>query len=193
MKLLLIDDDPIVTRGLKTILELNTDNEVVALGKDGEDLLPLFEKHHPDVILMDIRMKNMDGIKAGKELLKIYGNAKIVYLSTFHDPIYLKDAQGMGAYGYILKQDFEKLPKLLETINEGYKAFTDMPSTNESFINDKERQIITLIAQGLSNKEIAVALFLSEGTIRNYISTILDKLSVRDRTQLVIYYYKNMV
>ena len=152
---------------------------------------------------MDIRMEGMNGIEAGEALLKEFPEAKILYLTTFSDDEYIIKALNMGAKGYILKQDFEGIAPALEAVARGQSVFgeriigrlPELMKQKEEFdfaahgISDKEREIMELVAEGLSNKEISARLFLGEGTVRNYISNLLDKLSLRDRTQLAVYYY----
>ncbi|MCH5348157.1 MAG: response regulator transcription factor [Oscillospiraceae bacterium] len=176
---------------------------VEAMGSSGEDAVKLYRLHKPDVMLMDIRMEGMSGIEAGEIILKEDPEAKILYLTTFSDDEYIIKALNMGANGYILKQDFECIAPALEAVIKGQGVFGDkimnklpeLMKAREAYdyaahgINDKEKEIMELIAAGLSNKEIAGKLFLGEGTVRNYISALLDKLDLRDRTQLAVYYY----
>lgn len=156
---------------------------------------------------MDIRMEGMTGIEAGEAILREAPDAKILYLTTFFDDEYIVKALGMGAKGYILKQDFEGIAPALEAVMRGQTVFGDkiterlpelMKSGESRFdyerygISDKEREILELVAEGMSNKEIAGQLYLSEGTVRNYISSLLEKLELRDRTQLAIFYYRDI-
>ena len=203
MNIIVIDDDRLVAMSLKTILENADDIHVVATGHSGPDAIALYEQNRPDVILMDIRMEGMTGIEAGKLILAKYPEAKILYLTTFSDDEYIISALNMGAKGYILKQDFEGIAPALAAVMRGQTVFgekiigklPELMKTPETFdyeahgITDKEREILTLVAAGRSNKEIASELFLSEGTVRNYLSSLLDKLGLRDRTQLAVYYY----
>ncbi len=205
MKILLVDDDRLVCQALKTILEAEEGIEIPAIGNDGSDAITLYAKHKPDILLMDIRMANMTGIDAGRQIIEQYPNAKILYLTTFADNEYIVDALKLGAKGYLLKQNFESIVPAIHAVFMGQRVFGDeiiskipgmmadaSSSSFEEFgLTDKEIEMITLIADGLSNKEIASSSFLSEGTVRNYISTILEKLDLRDRTQLAIFYYKN--
>lgn len=205
MKILLVDDDKIVCQALKTILEAESDIEIPAIGNDGTQAIELYFEHQPDILLMDIRMVVMTGIEAGQRIIEKDPNAKILYLTTFADNEYIVDALKLGAKGYLLKQDFESIIPAIRAVSIGQRVFGDeiiskipgmmVDSDRSSFeqygLTDKEIEMITLIADGLSNKEIAGNSFLSEGTVRNYISTILEKLDLRDRTQLAIFYYKN--
>ena len=200
MNIVIIDDDKLVAVSLKTILESTGSVKVLAMGSCGEEAIELYSLLKPDVLLMDIRMNGMSGIDAG------YPDARILYLTTFSDDEYIIKAVLMGAKGYILKQDFESICPALETVMNGQTVFgSDVASklpellTNHSSFDfdhygivEKEQEIIEQVAKGLSNKEIASLLYLSEGTVRNYISTILEKLSLRDRTQLAIFYYTNI-
>ena len=203
MKIAVIDDDKLVAISLKTILESTGRVTVAAMGHSGEEALPIYREHRPDVMLMDIRMEGMTGIEAGELILKEDPSAKILYLTTFTDDEYIIKALNMGAKGYILKQDFEGIVPALEAVMGGQSVFgekiiTKIPELmkpKEDFdfsahgISDKEREIMELVALGLSNKEIAAKLFLGDGTVRNYISILLEKLCLRDRTQLAVYYY----
>ena len=202
MKLVIVDDDHLVSISLKTILEASGEADVLAIGKNGKEAVTLYETHKPDVLLMDIRMDTMTGLEAAKIILTKYPDAKILFLTTFSDDEYIVEALHIGAKGYILKQDFEGLlPAVLNGQNVfGNEIVTKLPSllsNTKSYdyaakgITEKESEIIELIAKGHSNKEIAEKLFLSEGTIRNYLSTILEKLELRDRTQLAVFYYQN--
>lgn len=205
MNIIVVDDDRLVAISLKTILEASGEVTVLEIGSSGEEAIELYEKHKPDILLMDIRMGGMTGIEAGEEILGKHSDAKILYLTTFSDDEYIVRALQIGTKGYILKQNFECIVPALRTVMEGQTVFGDdvinrLPSLMqkksgidyEKFgINDKEKEIIELIAEGLSNKEIASELFLSEGTVRNYLSSVLEKLDLRDRTQLAIFYYNN--
>ena len=153
-------------------------------------------------------MDGMTGLEAGEIILRNDSDAKILYLTTFSDDEYIVKALKTGAKGYILKQDFQGIAPALETIMNGQSVFGDsiisrLPelmrkSNTAEFdlsrydISRKESDIIELVADGLSNREIASELYLSEGTVRNYLSTILEKLGLRDRTQLAVFYYNNL-
>ena len=204
MKIIVIDDDKLVALSLKTILETSEDIDVIAMGESGEDAIKLYDEHDPDILLMDIRMDGMTGLDAGVKIREAHPDAKILYLTTFSDDEYIIKALNIGAKGYILKQNYEGIPAALEAVMNGQSVFGDMVreklpelvATEVSAydfaahdISEKEQHIIEAVAKGLNNKEIAAALFLSEGTVRNYISTLLDKLDLRDRTQLAIFYY----
>ena len=205
MKIIVIDDDNLVALSLKTILESTGNIEVTAIGHSGEDAIGLYSAHKPDVMLMDIRMQGMTGLEAGEKILASDSSAKILYLTTFSDDEYIVKALNIGAKGYILKQDFNGIEPALQAVMNGQSVFGDqvisklpeLMSGKEQVdysrcgLTDKELELTTLVAQGLSNKEIASEMFLSEGTVRNYLSQILEKLDLRDRTQLAIFYFNH--
>lgn len=205
MKIVLIDDDQLVCMSLKIILEADPSIEVAAVGNDGSEALNLYRTHKPDVLLMDIRMQNVNGTEALSQVLAEFPDAKVLFLTTFLDDEYIVKALELGAKGYIIKQNFEHIIPALEAVYSGQNVYGDeiiqkipnLMKSADSFdyssydITEKEYEIITLIADGLSNKEIADKLFLSEGTVRNYLSNILEKLELRDRTQLAVFYYQH--
>lgn len=206
MNIILIDDDKLITSSLKMILETDSDISVLATGANGLEAISLYEQYKPDVLLMDIRMEQMTGIESAKHILNQHPDAKILFLTTFVDDEYIINALRIGAKGYIIKQEYETIIPALKAVYSGQNVFgneiiskiPDLMNPSAAFsyeqydINEKEYQIIEAIANGLSNKEIADKLCLSEGTIRNYLSIILEKLNLRDRTQLAIYYYKHL-
>lgn len=203
MNIAVIDDDKLVAISLKTILESTGHITVSDMGSSGSDAIEICRRNMPEVLLMDIRMEGMNGIEAGEQILSEHPDAKILYLTTFSGDEYIVKALSMGAKGYILKQDFEGIAPAIEAVMRGQSVFGDkiidrIPELlnkkpeydfNAHGISEKEREIMELVAEGLSNKEISTKLFLSEGTVRNYISSLLDKLALRDRTQLAVYYY----
>ena len=203
MKIIIVDDDCLVTEALKTILQINGDVEVAATGIDGEDACRLYRQYCPDVLLMDIRMKGMNGLEASEHILQECPEAKILLLTTFLDDEYIVKALKLGVRGYILKQDFNGIAPALEAVVKGQNVYgsevicrlPELMNSQREFdfeeydIADKEQDIIELVADGMSNKEIAAELYLSEGTVRNYISGILEKLDLRDRTQLAVFYF----
>jgi len=195
MNIVIVDDDIVVSGALKTILEASGDITVSATGTDGKDAVRLFRTYRPDVLLMDIRMKELSGLDASAEILKEFPDAKILLLTTFSDDEYIVRALKLGAKGYLLKQDYESLIPALHAVHSGQTVFgnqTGLAFHLEDYdISERELEIIRLIADGLSNKEIASRLFLSEGTVRNYLSSILDKLNLRDRTQVAVFYYRH--
>lgn len=212
MNVLLIDDDALVTSGIQTIIEMATKQsadpiKVCAVGRNGEEALELYQAHKPDIVLMDIRMPVMDGITAGKQLLMLEPDARLIYLTTFLEDDYIVDALRLGAKGYLMKTDFDSLLPAFDAVMQGQRVFGDeivakIPDYIESgrkapkaampALTDTESRLVYWLAEGLNNKEIAEQMHFSEGTIRNYLSIILEKLNLRDRTQLAIYYYKNL-
>ena len=206
MNVLVIDDDKLVCSSLKIILASNKDIHVVGTGNSGKDAVALYEELLPDLLLMDIRMEEMSGLEAGEIILAKHPDAKILYLTTFLDDDYIIKALNIGAKGYMLKQNYESIIPALHAAESGNNVYgteiiTKLPNLlspkdsteiyTQNNITEKEYEIILKIAEGLSNKEIADTLFLSEGTVRNYISIILEKLDLRDRTQIAIFYYKH--
>lgn len=205
MRVLVVDDDRLVSNSLKTILESDSEIEVVGTGNNGHEAVSLFQELQPDVLLMDIRMDGMTGLEAAETILGRFPAAKILFLTTFSDDDYIIQALKIGAKGYILKQNFESIVPSVKTVQIGQRVFGDEIITKiPSMISDgnkaglsrfglseKEIELLSQVANGLSNKEIAETLYLSEGTVRNYISVLLEKLRLRDRTQLAIFYYRN--
>lgn len=205
MTIVIVDDDKLVGLSLKTIIEASGEIRVAAIGHNGQQAIALFNEHQPDILLMDIRMDVMTGLDAGDQILRATPLAKILYLTTFADDEYIIRALKIGAKGYILKQDFESIIPTLQAVYGGQSVFGDdivaklpsllnrgkKPDLAALGLTDKELDVVALIAEGLSNKEISSRLFLSEGTIRNSISVIMEKLGFKRRTQLAIYYYKN--
>ncbi len=198
MNIIIIDDDPLVVESLKTIINANG-IDILAVGYDGPQAIKLYNRHKPDLILMDIRMEEMNGIEASKEILKADPYAKILLLTTFQDDEYILSALSLGCKGYILKQNIKGIFPAINAVHSGNLVFDSKIVKNikrytekdiDLELSDREFDILLLVAEGLNNKEIAERLYLSEGTVRNYISNMLEKLSLRDRTQLAIYYYK---
>ena len=205
IQVLIIDDDHLVSEALKTILEADPSLSVPAVGHDGAEAVCLYRKHRPDVLLMDIRMKHMNGLDAASAILREFPDAKILLLTTFSDDEYIIKALRLGAKGYLLKQDYTSIAPAIRSVCSGQTVFggeimAKIPSLLQKSttfnytalgITEKEAALITLIAEGLSNREIAEKMYLSEGTVRNYISTVLEKLRLRDRTQIAIFYYQH--
>jgi len=209
-RILLVDDDELITMSLEMIISAEADFEIVGKGGSGREAVALYDELNPDLLLMDIRMADMNGLEAAEEILTNHRDATILFLTTFSDDEYIVKALKLGVKGYLLKQDYKSLPAALHAAINGQSVFggavidklpTLMNQTNtdndESFdyrkydISEKEFEVIQLVAEGFSNKEISQKLFLSEGTVRNYLSTILEKLNLRDRTQLAIFYLKH--
>lgn len=219
MRIALIDDDAFVTTSLKTILDSEEDIEVVGVGHDGTEAFALYEQHEPDVLLMDIQMAGMSGLDAARRILVEYPAARIIFLTTFADDEYIVSALHMGARGYLIKQEVSSIAPALRSVmagqnvlgNEvlGYMGNLMSGAVAERKTQDKpdearpknrrlkelstrEYEIVELIAQGLDNKDIAKTLYISEGTVRNHISTILTKLALKNRTQLAVLYYQSL-
>lgn len=205
MNVIIIDDDCLVSGALKTILESDKDISVPAVGNDGHEAVDLYRKWLPDVLLMDIRMREMNGLTAAQTILEEFPTAKILLLTTFSDDEYIVKSLRIGAKGYLLKQDYGSIIPAIKAVHSGQTVFggeimakiPGLLNKNEAFdyaafdISEREFSIVKLVAEGLSNREIAETLYLSEGTIRNYLSTILEKLDLRDRTQLAVFYYQH--
>ena len=205
MKVIVVDDDAIVATSMNTILSTDPEIDVVAIGYDGTDAVRLYEEYKPDILLTDIQMQTMSGLDAATQIIAKYPDAKIILLTTFMDDEYVRQALDTGAKGYILKQDFAGVLPAIRAVFSGQSVFgskiidripslishKDMSVYEQHGITDKEYEIIELVAEGLSNKEIAAKLYLSEGTVRNYISLVLEKLELRDRTQLAVFFYKH--
>ena len=207
MRIVVVDDDQIVAISLKTILESDEEIVVAACGNDGADAIELYEKEKPDILLMDIQMKKVSGLSAAEEIMKKDPEAKILLLTTFSDDEYIIKALDIGVKGYILKQDFDGIVPAVKAVYRGQSVFGGeivskipvLSSSKSEFdfaaydIGPKEQEVMAQVALGKSNREIAETLFLSEGTVRNYISSVLEKLSLRDRTQLAVFYLNKVV
>ena len=208
-RILLVDDDELITMSLEMIISAEAEFEIIGKGCSGREAVTLFDELTPDLLLMDIRMNDMNGLEAAEEILSKHKEATILFLTTFSDDEYIVKALKLGVKGYLLKQDYKSLPAALHAAINGQSVFggavidklpTLMSQNNAEDngfdyrkydISEKEYEVIQLVAEGFSNKEISQKLFLSEGTVRNYLSTILEKLNLRDRTQLAIFYLKH--
>lgn len=193
MKLFIVDDDPLILKSLAATLSREEEISVEALAENGERAVSLCAQNPPDVILMDIRMPGMDGIQATHILKKQFPHLKIVMLTTFQDKGNIQSALKAGAEGYLLKTDrlsdmAGKLRLVLEGTSvissEALKALAvpSIPSTQG--LTPREREVLELVVKGLTNREIGEQLYLSEGTVRNVVSVIMDKMDVRNRTEL---------
>lgn len=207
MKILITDDDTLIRDGLAMILETEEDMEIVGTASNGQEALSLCGKTHPDVVLMDIRMPIMDGVQATKNIKEQFRSVRVLLLTTFKDTDYIKSAIQYGADGYVLKScGADKLVDSIRAVHGGNVVFEKeiasmltnlMPKTEKLTpeklgITEKEYEIMELVGRGLSNKEIAAQLFIGEGTLRNNISVLLEKLQLRDRTQLAIFYIRRL-
>lgn len=203
MKILLVDDDALVLKSLEMILKAEGIDEVYA-SKNGKEALDIYKNHEIDLVLQDIRLKDENGIDIASKLLAYDNEAKIILLTTFKDEEYINKAIKVGVKGYILKDNIDSLFQSIQTVMAGnmvldsevikdIKLSDQVKKSKEDFdITDRELDIIKLLAEGMNNKEISQTLYLSEGTVRNYISYLLDKLDLRDRSQIVVFYYKNL-
>lgn len=206
MKVLIADDDILVREGLKLILELEEDFEVVGTAGNGKEAFELCSKLLPDIVLMDIRMPEVDGVLGTKLIKNKFSEVKIVILTTFRDDEYIKEAIRSGAEGYILKnQPADTMIESLRTVGKGNFVFEkEVASSISSMlkegskkdlsqfkISQREMDVLKLVGDGMSNKEIGEMLYISDGTVRNYVTGLLEKLNLRDRTQLAIFYLKN--
>ncbi|CAH1201922.1 Transcriptional regulatory protein LnrK [Paenibacillus plantiphilus] len=206
MKVLIVDDDALIRDGLKVLLELEDDIEVMGTAQNGQEAFDQCRNGRPDLVLMDIRMPIMDGVLGTKLIKDHWPDIKVVILTTFKDDEYIKEAVRSGAEGYILKnQTADSIIESLRTVGKGNSVFQKevagalsamigedkKKSPGHTELTAKELAILQLVGEGMSNKEIAEKLYLSEGTTRNYVTGLLDKLQLRDRTQLAIYYLKH--
>ena len=208
IKLIIADDEMLIRTGLKIMLEASGNVEVLALAESGRAAFEAWKEHQPDVVLMDIRMPESNGIEGTKLIKEAFPEVKVLIVTTFQDTEYIVEAVQNGASGYLLKDSSPEAildgikvalsgKVVMDTvISEALLTNTtvEKPATFDAEkwgLTPREVELIQQVAQGLSNKEIAQTLFLSEGTVKNNISTILSKLELRDRTQLVIFAYEN--
>ena len=208
IRLIIADDEMLIRTGLKIMLEASGNVEVLALAENGRAAFEACTIHRPDVVLMDIRMPESNGIEGTKLIKEAFPEVKVLIVTTFQDTEYIVEAVQNGASGYLLKDSSPDA--ILDGIKVALSGKVVMDTviseallTNTSIekeerldaekwgLTTREVELIAQVAKGLSNKEIAQTLFLSEGTVKNNISTILSKLELRDRTQLVIFAYEN--
>lgn len=204
VRVMIVDDHTIVREGLQTLLDEDPNIEIVGSAANGVQALMLAEQLLPDIILMDLVMPAMDGITATRQLRERRNTARVLVLTSFADDQKVRDAIQAGAVGYLLKDVLK--PDLLRaifnamegrsTLHQDVQQMLMRQSSTRSerlphhSLTEREMSVLRLIAQGRSNKEIAAALFLTEGTVKGYISTIFDKLDVEDRTQAALYAVK---
>ncbi|WP_373528560.1 response regulator [Nostoc sp.] len=207
IKVLLVDDQSLIRQGLRALLELEPDLEIVGEAENGEQAINLVAEFKPDVILLDIRMPIMDGVAATREIQKRFPKTKILVLTTFDDDEYVSAALQNGAMGYLLKDTpSEELAVAIRAVHKGYtqlgpgivkKLLTQfshvaptqslpVPS-NLVELTPREKEVLRLIATGANNREIAHQLYISEGTVKNHVTNILNRLNLRDRTQAAIW------
>ena len=203
-RVLLVDDQRLMRDGLRTLLELEADIDVVGEADNGQEGVQAYAELQPDVVLMDIRMPVMNGVEATARLCQDWPEANIIILTTFDDDEYVFEGLRAGAKGYLLKDvSGDELATAVRAVAGGsallgsavaqrvLSQIADLAPTQPSPslpdpLSDRELEILQLIAEGMSNPEIAAHLFLAEGTVKNYVSTILQKTSTRDRTQAVL-------
>ena len=198
MKVLVVDDDALIRKSLSLMLSREADITVSGSAANGAKAIEMCHAALPDIILMDIRMPEVDGIAATRRIKEQYPHVRIMMLTTFDDKPNIQQALSAGADGYLLKTDeISDIAGKLRTLMDGVgildaevlKKLTAPESPVLEQLTQRERDIIRLVAQGLTNKEIATQLFLGEKTVRNNISTIMEKLDVNNRTQLGMAYY----
>lgn len=209
IKLLIADDQALIRQSLQIVLNNRPDLEVIDVACDGQEVLRSVRRQRPDVILMDIRMPKLDGVQCTKQIKENYPEVKIIILTTFDDDEYIFNALKYGASGYLLKGvSMEELENAIKTVYSGraminpdvatkvLKLFSRMAQADYTIpvgsrameeLTKMEWKIIALVGTGATNKEIAETVKLSDGTVRNYLSAILNKLDLRDRTQLAIW------
>ena len=205
IRIIIVDDQMLIREGLMTILDLEDDLEIVALARNGEEACKLTDEHKPDLVMMDIQMPNMDGLTALQYIKSNYPSIHVLILSTFLDENYIVEAMSKGASGYLLK-DIDS-DKMIESIRDMMRGQLILPATVASKIvnrllenvrkihnlnwyeslnlTDREKEIALLLCQGYGNKDIASTLYISPGTVRNYISAIYQKLEVENRNQAI--------
>ena len=217
IKVLIVDDQRLMREGLKTILDLENDITVIDIAENGKDALDKISKSIPDVVLMDIRMPIMNGVECTGLIKQQYPDIKVLILTTFDDDEYIIDGLKNGAVGYLLKDlPSAKLIGAIRDIHSGSSIMQpeiaaklishitslktqvqgNSPQSSNSKkdmeeLTEREKDILRLVAKGLNNREIARALYISEGTVKNYISGIYDKTGINDRSKIMIYAMEN--
>lgn len=207
IRILLVDDQTLVRQGIQTLLDLEADLTVVGTAVNGQQAIELVERLQPDVVLMDIRMPVMDGVAATREICRRWPHIGVIILTTFDDDEYVIEGLKAGARGYMLKDaDSSDIVAAIRIVARGEaliqpsitrkvlaefsrlaaSAPTTRPSPLAEPLTEREMDVLHGIAAGHSNREIADQLCISEGTVKNYVSSLLAKLAVRDRTQAII-------
>ncbi|TYQ15232.1 UNVERIFIED_CONTAM: LuxR family two component transcriptional regulator [Acetivibrio alkalicellulosi] len=213
INVLLVDDQVILRESLKFIIEQDEDINVIGLAGNGNEALKLCEKLKPDVVLMDIMMPECNGVEGTKLIKSKFNTIKVIILTTFNDEENISKALKNGADGYVLKDlSPDELIMAVKSVSKGFSIMhhsalntltckkeasqSSKPTVSPKIdvnLTDRELTIISLIVDGKSNKEIAETMFITEGTVKNTISHILDKLSLKDRTQLAVFAVKNNI
>lgn len=211
IKVLIADDDALIRESLKIILEVDDQIEVVSCVLNGQEAIEGCSQDNIDVALLDVRMPVMNGVEATKEIVE-KSDTKVLILTTFDEDEYISQSIKNGAKGYLLKNNSpDKIINAIKTINGGNSVIQedvldkircqlDDNNVNKdqgnkidiSKFTERELEVVKAIAEGLTNKEIALRLFISEGTVKNYITSILNKTKLKHRTQIAIYYLKGM-
>lgn len=211
IKVMIVDDQKIVLEGLKIVINSFEGIDVIATADNGKDAVDNMKIYQPDLILMDIQMPIMNGVEAIKKIKASYEDAKIIILTTFSDEEYIYQGIQNGANGYMLKDTSpEEIVKGIQSVMDGgsliephvatklLNRFNEMASNTYSHqskedleLTEREMEIVHLIGEGYNNQEVSEELFISVGTVKNNITRILDKLNVRDRTQLAIFAVKH--
>ncbi|MBU5316409.1 response regulator transcription factor [Clostridium bornimense] len=201
IKVLICDDDSLIRESLKVLLPLKGDIEIVAVAEDGEEAVSICTTEEIDVALLDIRMPKMSGVEAVKEIAS-KTDTKCLILTTFDEEDYINEAMEYGAKGYILKNStpdqivqsitsvYNNTIVMNENVLNKFQGNKGGPQFTKYDFTEREKDIIIAISEGLSNKEISKKLFISEGTIRNYITMILDKTDLEHRTAIAVNYLK---
>ncbi|MBS7345435.1 MAG: response regulator transcription factor [Caryophanon sp.] len=192
IKIVIAEDQGMLLGALKSLLSMEDDMEVVGLAKNGEEALQLVEQHNPDVCIMDIEMPMKTGLDAAEVLHSQKHPCKVIILTTFARPGYFERARKAGVRGYLLKDSpIEELVNSIRVIMDGRRIYAPelvdfvYEDDSENPLTERESQVLELVAEGKSTKEIAAELYLSAGTVRNYISTILEKLNVGNRIEAI--------
>jgi DNA-binding NarL/FixJ family response regulator len=207
IRVLICDDQDLVREGLKVILSAEDDIEVVGVAIDGVDALEMIAASRPDVVLMDLKMPVMNGVHATREIRRKYSNVEVLVLTTYDADEWVFDAIRSGARGYLLKDTPRQ--RLVEAIRETASGKTPVDaaiagrlfdrvaqttiapvSAAAASLSEREKEVLRLLGKGLSNGAIAARIYLSEGTVRNYVSSIFEKLGLEDRTQAAIFAIK---
>jgi DNA-binding NarL/FixJ family response regulator len=206
IRVLIVDDQRLMRQGLRTLLELEPDMEITGEAEDGLAALEQYEKGQPDVVLMDIRMPRLDGVEATRRILARWISARVIILTTFDDDQSVFEGLRAGALGYLLKDvSGSELAEAIRTVAAGgaliepsvarkvLAEFTRLAPEGQASgerlpepLSERETEVLRLLAQGANNRQIAAQLFLAEGTVKNYVSAILDKLGVEDRIQAAL-------